>query len=596
MTDYNHDPLVPRCGLAAALAGATAYPNELLWTTDTKNLYVEQGGAKILVGGSIGVPHNVLSATHLDSTVAACVRGDIITGQGVNPTWTRLPAAAVPGCYLASGVEPSWALLNQAAVDGLTTGSSPAFVTVKLSGLTDGYIPYHVSDAAGLANSPIYTDGTKVGIGGVPGSILALYASSNSGSGSGYPLLTVKNTLATQGDGATTYNFAGILVDAGNDAVQIYFSATYADGVWAPAGHLNVVTNHPLIIKTNNTERMRITEGVIVGNSGTDPGLHNLLVDGTLHVDGVATFDAQIDFGTAHGTTLLIDHIGEHTGSHGIVADNTVNSRTQSLYGYLLSNSNIAHGMTDLVPTDVGGAIGLTGSTSGGITIRGFTDMQSTAMWLKGTIGVTAPAPICAVIISGSKVSAGGTTDQNLADAEEILDICNRTDTKAIFYGNGDLTLYGKLLADHIGEKTGSHGVVVDDILSTAADNALGGKLSIKSYTPAVASITGATIVVDISAIPLYVLIIGVQANVTEALAAGELWDFALELSGTHYTLASAQAVAANTKVNRAYSIVNYTDAGLNLDITKNGGGNFTAQGKIQFIVYYVELDSMTSV
>lgn len=38
--------------------------------------------------------------------------------------------------------------------------SSPTFVTVKLSGLTDGYIPYHVADATGLANSALYTDGT----------------------------------------------------------------------------------------------------------------------------------------------------------------------------------------------------------------------------------------------------------------------------------------------------------------------------------------------------------------------------------------------------------------------------------------------------
>jgi len=37
--------------------------------------------------------------------------------------------------------------------------------TVKLSNLTDGYIPYHVSDASGLANSPIYTNGTDIRIG-----------------------------------------------------------------------------------------------------------------------------------------------------------------------------------------------------------------------------------------------------------------------------------------------------------------------------------------------------------------------------------------------------------------------------------------------
>jgi hypothetical protein len=50
-------------------------------------------------------------------------------------------------------------------IQDIRTTASPAFVTVKCSGLTDGYIPYHVSDASGLANSVIYTDGTNVGIG-----------------------------------------------------------------------------------------------------------------------------------------------------------------------------------------------------------------------------------------------------------------------------------------------------------------------------------------------------------------------------------------------------------------------------------------------
>lgn len=41
--------------------------------------------------------------------------------------------------------------------------SSPTFAGLDLTGLTDGYLVY--VGAGGLANSPIYTDGTKVGIG-----------------------------------------------------------------------------------------------------------------------------------------------------------------------------------------------------------------------------------------------------------------------------------------------------------------------------------------------------------------------------------------------------------------------------------------------
>ena len=51
---------------------------------------------------------------------------------------------------------------------GFSTGLSPTYVTAKFSGLTDGYVPYHVADATGLADSSIYTDGTDVGIGAVP--------------------------------------------------------------------------------------------------------------------------------------------------------------------------------------------------------------------------------------------------------------------------------------------------------------------------------------------------------------------------------------------------------------------------------------------
>jgi hypothetical protein len=38
---------------------------------------------------------------------------------------------------------------------GLATTDSPVFVTVKLSGLTDTYFPYHVDDSTGLANSTL---------------------------------------------------------------------------------------------------------------------------------------------------------------------------------------------------------------------------------------------------------------------------------------------------------------------------------------------------------------------------------------------------------------------------------------------------------
>ena len=47
---YNHVPVIPRTGLQADLAGATAVQGEMLWTSDGHRLYVETGGVKYLVG------------------------------------------------------------------------------------------------------------------------------------------------------------------------------------------------------------------------------------------------------------------------------------------------------------------------------------------------------------------------------------------------------------------------------------------------------------------------------------------------------------------------------------------------------------------
>lgn len=48
---------------------------------------------------SVSVAHAILSATHSDTTAAAVQRGDLMTGQGASPTWSRLgkpsPAAGI---------------------------------------------------------------------------------------------------------------------------------------------------------------------------------------------------------------------------------------------------------------------------------------------------------------------------------------------------------------------------------------------------------------------------------------------------------------------------------------------------------------------
>jgi hypothetical protein len=139
----------------------------------------------------------------------------------------------------------------------------------------------------------------NVGIGTTsPNSTLSITKSTDSGTGSTFPRIQVENTLATQGNGSSTFNFADIRIASGNDTVQMLLGTSFAAGVWEPQGSINVVGAHPLIIKTNNTERMRIfsSGNVFIGSSPTDAG-YMLDVNGTGRFLGSLRI-GNVDFGT----------------------------------------------------------------------------------------------------------------------------------------------------------------------------------------------------------------------------------------------------------------------------------------------------------
>jgi hypothetical protein len=129
-----------------------------------------------------------------------------------------------------------------------------------------------------IDTNTLYVDSTnnRVGIGTTtPGSFVEMAKSSNSGSGVSFPRLAIKNTLATQGDGSSTFNFADILVSSGDGAVNMFLATTYAAGTWAPAAIINVSSNHALQIKTNNTTALTLasTGAATFSSSVTATGL-----------------------------------------------------------------------------------------------------------------------------------------------------------------------------------------------------------------------------------------------------------------------------------------------------------------------------------
>jgi hypothetical protein len=128
-----------------------------------------------------------------------------------------------------------------------------------------GYVQYdHSLDKMSLATNGVAkltiasTGAATFSSSVTAGDSIRINKSSNSGSASTFPVLEIKNSLATQGDGSSTFNFASLYVNSGNDAVNMVVSTTYAAGTWAPAGIIAVTTNHGLQFKTNNTLALTI--------------------------------------------------------------------------------------------------------------------------------------------------------------------------------------------------------------------------------------------------------------------------------------------------------------------------------------------------
>lgn len=113
----------------------------------------------------------------------------------------------------------------------------------------------------------------------------------------------------------------------------------------------------------------------------------------------------------------------------------------------------------------------------------------------------------------------------------------------------------------------------------------------IRKRAEATANITASSSVTITLSIPTGARLLGAQLRVDAALVTGELWDAAYS-GGSSTSLASGAAVAKNTKVNKMHA-PEITTATTNIAITKNGGGDFTAQGTIRAIVYYEDFEAM---
>lgn len=156
----------------------------------------------------------------------------------------------------------------------------------------------------------------NVGIGvQTPSRLLDLVKSTNSGASADIPSIRVSNSLSTQGNGTSTYNFSSIEVSTGNSAVRGGLIASYnSDAVYSDTIRFFSYTNHALVFGTNNTERVRILNDGKVGIGTKSP---NYL----LQINGAGTDDVRLQFTNTDTGTTVNDgfHIGYDNSENAII-------------------------------------------------------------------------------------------------------------------------------------------------------------------------------------------------------------------------------------------------------------------------------------
>jgi hypothetical protein len=231
-----------------------------------------------------GSNHNILSSTHTDATPGTVARGDLITGQGASPTWTRLGLGSINQILQSNGTDLGY----------VTIGGD-----VTLSGGTatipSGSVLLNELGAANGSNNINNGSNTQI------------WRWDALGGGDG---LTLSATSTASLSGQTVLN-------------------VFADGVISAASQTTygarITNNHTGTTETNVALRAEATNGtnnyaIIVPSGGGRVGIGTSLPSNTLHVIGSTNFT---------GGNSTIDVTGYSLKLVGVGSDNTA----ASLYG-----------------------------------------------------------------------------------------------------------------------------------------------------------------------------------------------------------------------------------------------------------------------
>jgi hypothetical protein len=116
--NQHHDQVHPLVGSDHSASGLT-----------TGHLLTATGATSFAFQAPAAVTHQLLSATHSDTTAASCSRGALVTGQGASPVWARLTLGASGTVLRSDGTDAAWSTDTHALLSGRHSDATAAAPT-----------------------------------------------------------------------------------------------------------------------------------------------------------------------------------------------------------------------------------------------------------------------------------------------------------------------------------------------------------------------------------------------------------------------------------------------------------------------------------
>ena len=210
-----------------------------------------------------------------------------------------------------------------------------------------------------------------------------------------------------------TWNAAGTLSQSNETTLDTN------SGSWSSAGTLSQANETTLAAGSANWSN---TYTSVHPNSANWDSTYNQVQD--------ATTDLNVDSGT-----LFVDKSENRVGIGTTDPATTLDVRGGNL---TLTDADIAHGITNHIPTNAYGDLGPIHETYGGLLINGASDQESEnarSLTLRGLCNDNHTDTVPLVEIIGAKRS--GTTVQALDTSETVLQIANHTTVLATVLGDG---------------------------------------------------------------------------------------------------------------------------------------------------------------